>query len=119
MGAKDFVSGQSPILSECQDDHIFPKGTFTYKKHINSVLNRTLIWKRSNQSKSNKKPSVYLNDLYEQWGRNKHELRKILDSHLISEEAERGMREDDFDIFIKARRETFQNKIDELVRVNT
>jgi len=119
MGAKDFVSGQSPILSECQDDHIFPKGTFTYKKHINSILNRTLIWKRSNQSKSNKKPSVYLNDLYELWGRNKHELRKILDSHLISEEAERGMREDDFDIFIKARRETFQNKIDELVRVNT
>jgi hypothetical protein len=116
MGAKDFVSGQSPILSECQDDHIFPKGTFTYKKHINSVLNRTLIWKRSNQRKSNKKPSAYLNELSRE---NKHELRKILYSHLISEEAERGMREDDFDIFINARQETFQNKIDELVRVNT
>jgi len=119
MGAKDFVSGQPPILSQCQDDHIFPKGIFTHEKHINSVLNRTLIWKRSNQSKSNKKPSVYLNDLCEQWGRNKHELRKILDSHLISEEAERAMRDDDFDTFIKARRENFQNKIDELVRLNT
>jgi hypothetical protein len=119
MGAKDFVSGQSPTLSECQDDHIFPKGIFTDEKHINSVLNRTLIWKRSNQSKSNKKPSMYLNDLYEQWGKNKHELRKILDSHLISEEAERGMRGDNFYTFIKARRETFQNKIDELVKVNT
>jgi len=116
MGAKDFVSGQSPTLSECQDDHIFPKGIFTDEKHINSVLNRTLIWKRSNQSKSNKKPSEYLN---KQWGENQHELRKILDSHLISEEAERAMRGDYFDIFIKARRETFQNKIDELVRVNT
>jgi len=62
---------------------------------------------------------VYLNDLYEQWGKNKHELRKILDSHLISEEAERGMKENNFDIFIKARRKTFQNKIDELVRANT
>ncbi len=119
MGAKDFVSGQPPIFSQCQDDHIFPKGIFTYEKHINSVLNRTLIWKRSNQSKSNKKPSVYLNDLYEQWGRNEHELRKILDSHLISEEAERGMKEDNFDIFIKSRRKYFHNKIDELVRVNT
>lgn len=114
-GAKDFITGQSVSLAECHDDHIFPKSVFEDSR-INCVLNRTLISSDSNQVKSNKKPSEYLRSFLEKNAGDKERLCEILRSHLISEEAQKAMENDDFDSFIRLRKDTFLNEIEKHIR---
>lgn len=113
-GARDFISGQPASLKECQDDHIFPKSKFKTEPQINCILNRTLI--SSNQIKGDKKPSVYLPLLLEKHGGSQERLRATLQSHLISEEAQRAMEADDFRGFIEARRRALLGEIAKHVR---
>lgn len=113
-GARDFINGQPASLKECQDDHIFPKSRFKTEPQINCILNRTLI--SSNQIKGDKKPSVYLPLLLEKHGGNQERLRATLQSHLISEEAQRAMEGDDFRGFLEARRHAFLSEIAKHVR---
>jgi hypothetical protein len=115
-GAKDFINGQAAVLAECQDDHIFPKAKYQHESLVNSILNRTLISSTSNQIKSNKHPSEYLRLLLEKHERDEERLRSTLNSHLISDEAQRAMERDDFPAFIEARKLTLQEEITRRVK---
>jgi hypothetical protein len=114
-GAKDFITGQPANLNECQDDHIFPRARFRKEEKIDSILNRTLISAQSNKIKSDRKPSEYLSSFLEHHG-NEERLLETLQSHLISREAYEAMKCDDFQAFIKARRQAFIQKIQEKLR---
>jgi hypothetical protein len=116
-GAKDFINGQSANLNECQDDHIFPRAKFGKEEKIDSILNRTLISAQSNRIKSDKKPSEYLSSFLQQhYNSNEDHLLKTLQSHLISREAYEAMKCDNFQAFIKARRQAFIQKIQEKLK---
>jgi hypothetical protein len=114
-GAKDFINGQAANLNECQDDHIFPRAKFGKEEKIDSILNRTLISAQSNRIKSDRKPSEYLSLFLRHHGREER-LLETLQSHLISREAYKAMKCDDFQAFIKARRQAFIQKIQEKLR---
>ncbi len=114
-GAKDFLGGQPANLHECDDDHIFPKSKFGNYPHVNSILNRTLISKRTNEVKGNKKPSELLQLFLEAHGGDKQKLRETLRSHLISPDAEEAMMRDDFEGFTKARRSALLDELKKYV----
>lgn len=110
-GAKDFISGQPSVLAECQDDHIFPWAKFQDQLQVDSIVNRTLISSTSNQIKSHKLPSEYLQLFLEKHGGDWRRLQATLDSHLISEEARQAMERNDFGAFLKARQAALQKEI--------
>jgi len=107
-GALDFKTGQPPQFDKekVQDDHIFPKSI--YKE--NCILNRTLL--STNLRKGNKKPSEYFLDLLKQHGRER--LVKILESHLIPEEALSDLLSDNLKGFLEKRKKAI---IEEIRRV--
>ena len=115
-GAKDFITGQPANLNECDDDHIFPRAKFKNERNIDSILNRTLISTQSNKRKGNKKPSEYLPLFRQSHGNDEKRLLETLQSHLISPEAYEAMQRDNFQSFIKARRQTFIQKIQEKLK---
>jgi len=115
-GAKDFINGQAANLMECEDDHIFPKSEFR-NKQVNSILNRTLISANSNRVKGNKKPSEYLPLFLQGHGNEEGRLLQTLQSHLISREAYEAMKSDDFDRFIRCRRQAFLQELQKRLRV--
>lgn len=115
-GARDFINGQPASLKECQDDHIFPKSRFKSEPQINCILNRTLISSESNKIKSDKRPSTFLPLFLEKHGGNPERLRATLESHLISEEAQKAMEADDFHGFIESRKRSFLGEIAKHVR---
>lgn len=116
-GAKDFLTGQSANLNVCQDDHIFPKALFQGRHRVDSVLNRTLISKETNNRKSDKRPSEFLRECLEGHGWDEARLRETLDSHYILAEAYEVLLRDDFEAFIEARKETLQRAVVEKLRV--
>jgi hypothetical protein len=113
-GAKDFISGQPAVLETCQDDHIFPHSQYKHEASVNCILNRTLI--SSNQIKSNKKPSEYLPLFLEKHGGDEQRLRATLQSHLISEQGQVAMQNEDFSAFLEARRLAFLGEINKRIR---
>jgi hypothetical protein len=115
-GAKDFITGQPASLSDCQDDHIFPKASYRQEPHVDSILNRTLISISSNKIKSKKRPSEYLQEFLDKHGEDKNRFRATLDSHLISQEAQQAMENNDFNSFIDARKFTIQHEIERRVK---
>jgi hypothetical protein len=112
-GAFDFLTGQQPQLDEdhVQDDHIFPKSI--YDEHL--ILNRTLL--TTNAKKSKARPSDYFERQMKQHG--EIQLKRILVSHLIPEDALQYLLSDDIDKFLKARKKTIQKKIKQKVRIPT
>jgi len=97
-GALDFRTGQPPQFDKekIQDDHIFPKSI--YKEH--SIANRTLI--STNVQKSNEKPSDYFEKRVQEHG--EEELKRILRSHIIPEEALDYLLEDKLQEFMEVRK---------------
>ena len=112
-GAKDFINGQAANLMECQDDHIFPKSKFKHP-NVNVITNRTLISSKSNQIKTDKKPSEYLPLFLHSHDNDESRLLNTLRSHLISPQAYEAMKHDDFDGFIGARRDAMRKAVERL-----
>ena len=106
-GAYDFKTGQPPQFelnrTKVQIDHIFPKSIY----HDDRLPNRTII--TTNQSKSNKKPSVYFGELVHTLGKGK--VIEILKTHLISEQALDYLLDGEFEEFIEDRKETILEEI--------
>lgn len=104
-GALDFKTGQPPQfdIKKAQDDHIFPKSIY----HENSILNRTII--TTNQSKINKKPSVYFKEQLKKLGERK--VKHILKTHLIPEEALNALLNDDIKKFMELRKKAIIQEI--------
>lgn len=104
-GALDFKTGQAPQFGKeiIQDDHIFPKSVY----HDDRIANRTLI--STNAEKGNKKPSEYFKQRLNEHGEEK--LGKILESHLIPQDALDCLLKDDFQGFIMRRKEAIINEV--------
>ncbi len=117
QGAKDFLTGQSANLNVCQDDHIFPRALFQKRHRVDSVLNRTLISKETNKRKADKRPSEFFRECLEGHGWNEARLRETLGSHFILPEAHEALLRDDFEAFVKARKEALQRAVAEKLRV--
>ena len=101
-------------MSQCDDDHIFPRSQFKRHPGIDSILNRTLITRESNRirtEKSDKKPSEYLPLFLAKHGGNDTKLRETLASHFITEQAIQAMQVDDLDGFLKAREAEFVHQL--------
>ena len=109
-GALDFVQNDPPDYSKLEDHHIFPKSKaekYNAKgTNINSILNRTLIFEKTNRWITNTDPSDYLSEIMTKQNIDEKEMRRRLETHLISSEAFDCMLKNDFEGFIKARKDT-------------
>lgn len=110
-GCLDFQTGQRPQLDEdhVQDDHIFPKSIY----HENRILNRTLL--TTNVIKAKTIPSEYFQKLLQQHGNTK--LKKILNSHLIPDDALQYLLANDMHKFMQTRGKAIRKKIKQKVRI--
>jgi hypothetical protein len=110
-GAHDFLTGQPVELSVAQDDHMFPRATYGMTHPVDLIANRTLISAATNQVKSNKKPSVFMEECLEGHGGNEGKLLSTLATHFISPEAHLALQLDDFEEFIRERRASLQQAV--------
>ncbi len=104
-GALDFKTGQAPQFDKekIQDDHIFPKSV--YNEH--RIINRTLI--STNTAKGSKKPSEYFKNILNEHGEG--ELKRILKSHIIPEDALDCLLQDDLKNFMEKRKNAIIKEI--------
>ncbi|KHG65684.1 hypothetical protein QT17_05265 [Thermus sp. 2.9] len=114
-GARDFLTGQLANLNECQDDHIFPKAVYQKDHRVDSVFNRTLISKETNNRKGDKRPSEFLQECLEGHAHNHEKLQATLDSHYILPDAYEALCRDDFEAFVKARGGALREAIAQLL----
>jgi hypothetical protein len=110
-GARDFINGQQANLLECHDDHIFPRSKFGKLQRVNSILNRTLISKQTNEVKGNRRPSEYLPLFLERHGNDESRLLATLSSHMISTNGYEALKDDDLGYFLEARRQAFLGEV--------
>jgi len=118
-GALDFIRGDPPEYSTLEDHHIFPRSKA--KKYgagddIDSILNRTLIFEKTNRFISNKDPSDYLSKIIKDQNIDEQKLRERLSTHLISPEAFDCLLNDNFTGFINAREKTVKEEFDNIFK---
>lgn len=102
----DRILGNYP-LDKINDHHIFPiKCKVNVDPElVNSILNRTLLYDETNQKIKSSCPKEYYKKIKEKVGDDK-KIEEIMESHLISPAALKYMKENDFDNFIKERKNT-------------
>lgn len=114
-GAVDFFTGDSVEHHKLEDHHIFPKKHLKEKDiesdKRNTVLNRTLIKKKTNQSIKGKSPSDYIEDMENALG-SEEKVKEVLKSHLITEEAFYAMKMNDYEKFLRER----EKKLEEIIK---
>ncbi len=103
-GSIDPMTGQKVDLDDCQDDHIFPESLFLRHPKVQSISNRTLISKGTNQEKRAKKPSEYIPLYLEKLGNDEAKLKSILETHFIDDSAYQCMLADDLSGFLESRK---------------
>ena len=121
-GALDFIQDEPLQYGKLDDHHIFPRSKakqFNAGDEIDSVLNRTLIFDKTNQFFSNRSPSEYLTEIMKEQDIDKTELQKRLSTHLISPSAFECLISDDFKGFIKEREKTIREEFKKLVYPET
>ena len=113
-GAKNFYEEGSLTINNLQDHHIVPKAFCERQKiknkYINSILNRTLIYDKTNNDIKDKAPRDYINNIKEKYS-TEEEMEKMFEKHFISKEALKILRREnfssnDFEDFIKEREKT-------------
>lgn len=118
QGARDFLTGQPANLNECQDDHIFPKAVYRKTHRVDTVFNRTLISKETNNRKGDKRPSEFLKECLKGHEDDEVELLETLRSHYILPEAYEALRRNDFKTFTEARGRALREAVVRLLNVN-
>ncbi len=117
-GALDFIRDDPPEYSVLEDHHIFPRSKakkYNAEKFIDSILNRTLIFEKTNRYISNNDPSFYLNEIIKDQKIDQEKLKERLATHLISSNAFSCMLNDDFQGFIKAREKTIKEEFIKII----
>ncbi len=117
-GALDFIRGDPPQYSELEDHHIFPQANtrkYDAGSDIDSILNRTLIFDKTNRFISNKDPSEYLTEIMKTQNIDRDSLKTRLSTHLISDVAFECLMNDDFTGFIKEREKTISEEFKKLL----
>lgn len=113
-GARDLLTGQSPMLAECDDDHLFPRARYGSNDLCNTILNRTLISSHTNRKrKKDTPPSVFLRTCLEGHGDDEARLLNTLATRLINRDAYEAAVRDDFDAFVAARKQAILSAIAE------
>jgi len=104
-GARDFYNGQKISASRINEGkidshHIFPKA---YLKSPNSelILNRALIDSETNKIIGKNPPSVYLKAMESVYDPDR--IANVFASHAIDFDSTGGMRNDDYDAFLRQR----------------
>jgi len=123
-GAKDWVRFELPEYVELQDHHIVPQswGTKNNVKDIHSILNRTLLSDKTNNTViGNNMPSIYLRKLFS--SRKSEDIYTLLETHLISRKAvgilmRENFSEEDYQEFIKERERTILKEIKSLFGID-
>ena len=118
-GARDFVRGDPHQYGSLQDHHIFPRSKareFNAGEDIDLVLNRTLIFDKTNRYLADKAPSEYLAAIMRDRKMSRDNLQRLLATHLISTDAFECLLRDDFRGFIGAREQTILAEFKRLLR---
>ena len=116
-GAMDFVTHQTLENARNNDkDHLFPKARradFNASDDIDSIFNITWMSKDTNEFiKRAKKPSVYVPEfISEKYSNNEEDFLNVLKSHLITEDAYKYLKKDDFQNFLNEREKIILEKI--------
>jgi hypothetical protein len=131
----DFFEPENIAYNELNDHHIFPKN-FLKDVDVDSdiVLNRTLIFDKTNKIISNKSPADYVEEMIKSQMEKKNiiyadaenKVKKILEKHFINEEMFEIMRETskslpkdkvkkNFEMFIDMREKLIIDRIKKLV----
>lgn len=121
-GALDFMSYEAPLYSELEDHHVVPKswGNKNKIKSINSILNRTPISDVTNKKViKDSLPNVYIREMLKQ-AKKESNVYKLFETHLISRNAvsillRDKFGENDYQEFIKERKEAITMKIKQLI----
>jgi hypothetical protein len=126
-GACDFytgaILGTGDFSDQSIDDHhIFPKKvddlppehSQEFGQFKDSILNRTLIFDKTNQKIQNQKPSQYCVKMESRHGR-ESEVRDLLQDHFISDKAYTHLKNDNFDGFIREREQEIKRQLIERV----
>lgn len=98
------------------DHHIFPDAYLQVnypalkENERNSIVNRTLIDRATNQSIGKKAPSLYLQEIENAWG-NATNLDRVLESHFLPSSTQSSLRQNDFESFRRERAENLYNLI--------
>lgn len=100
-GGADFYKNSSLTLDKLEDHHIVPKAyckSLGIKdENINSILNRTLIFDSTNNDIRDSIPADYIkNKILPRYENNLSEVKKMFESHFISEKAFEILMRDDF-----------------------
>ena len=118
-GALDFIRDDPPEYSALEDHHIFPRSKakkYKAEKDIDSILNRTLIFEKTNRYISNKDPSSYVKEIMNDQKIDEEKMKQRLFTHMISPKAFEYILNDDFYGFIKAREETIREEFMKLTK---
>jgi hypothetical protein len=117
----DFFEPENIAYNELNDHHIFPRN---FLKDIEAesdiVLNRTLIFDKTNKIISNNSPADYLKEMIEIQMKNKkisykeaeNKVKKILENHFINEEMFEIMRETSKNLPKEKIKQNFEKFID-------
>jgi hypothetical protein len=118
-GGRDFRNVSMLEFNTLDDHHIFPQskaGEFQAGDLINSIANRTLIDKDTNEKYiRNSRPSDYLTKIMKEQSISEDDMRKRLESHLISHAAYDYMLRNDFDGFLAEREKTIAQEFGKLI----
>lgn len=118
-GALDFIRDDPPEYSTLEDHHIFPRSKakqYKAEKDVDSILNRTLIFEKTNRFISNKDPSSYIREIMNDQKIDEEKMKQRLSTHMISPKAFECMLKDDFSGFIRAREETIKEEFIKLIK---
>ena len=130
-GPRDFykfamITGNLITENNVDDHHIFPQGflgTQFPARHRNSILNRTLIDRRTNIRISNHAPSVYMQQIRESYYADPElgsgRFEELLNSHLLPAGPDSPFWSDDFEAFLAIRQEALWKEIQDATGVTT
>ncbi|MFN3245524.1 MAG: hypothetical protein ACK42K_02405, partial [Leptonema sp. (in: bacteria)] len=117
----DFFEPENIAYNELNDHHIFPRNFLKdIEAEADIVLNRTLIFDKTNKIISNNSPADYLKEMIEIQMNNKkisykeaeNKVKKILEKHFINEEMFEIMRETSKNLPMEKIKQNFEKFID-------
>ena len=121
-GARDWMTGNVPQYGNLDDHHIVPQSwgrKNLERRGMDTILNRTPLTAETNRRVINDRlPNEYLPRLIQE--NSEEEVRKILESHLISPRAQDILMRDpftpkDFEEFVGEREHTIQVAIEDML----
>lgn len=117
--AKDFYTGRvlgNYPIEEISDHHIFSgkSGLKIPDDKLDSILNRTLLVNETNNKIKNNTPKNYYEDILQKFN-NEKEVEELMKTHLVSGEALKCFKENDFEGFIKERNKIIKEEMKKLI----